>query len=405
MVVENDYYPPFSKAEYERRHKKIREAMKQNGLDCLLIYGAHHLMGTDMGQLNTVYLSSYAGFFHTYVVFPLNDEPTLFIVFGYHVPNAKDLSVIEDVRCNGFDIAKGVGDRLKELGLEKASIGIVGPFCSWYRVSIPVEHHNYFTQTFPKADFKVVTEMYENLRLVKSEEEIRYMERGAAMTDLAHEEVFLATRPGVRHSELHEIVLSVAGRLGGKVPFSHVSSTPMSDPQQFYPDPFPTHRTVKAGDVVLTEITVGYGGYFGKIFGTYFVGEPTREYRKLFEVAASVYDSALRELKPGSTGRDVKKLVAPIQEAGYTTGITLVGGWSTYNHPPYVGAIEGSFGAAIEDPSMLDFVFEPGHCIGVMSYPITQDMKRGVWIGTICVFTEDGLRNLHSYPANEIRVA
>jgi len=380
--------------------------MTAEGLDCLIVYGAYSMVGTDTGQINAVYLSNYAGFIQTYVVFPLREEPTLFISFGYHLPNARDLSVIKDIRWPGFDLAKGVCERLKELSLDKANIGIVGPFSSWFNISVPVEHYHCFTGTFPRAHFRIVTKEFENSRLIKSAEEIRYMERAAAMTDVAQEEILLATRAGIRHSELRDIAFDVAGRCGGKVSLYHVSSTPMSNPQEFYPDSFPTHRRVAAGDVVMTEISLGYGGYFGKVFATYFMGQPTNEYRRLFEVAAAVYDEAIATLKPGSTGRDVGPLLAPIREAGYTTAIVLVGGWSTYNHPPYVGAIEDSFGASAntQDSSELNFVFQPGHCVGIMSYPVTPDMKRGVWIGTICVFTEDRLRNLHTYPASRLRV-
>src|SRR3989304_7966197 len=98
MVVDNDYYPPFSDAEYERRYSTLRKFMNADGLDCLIVYGAYSMVGTDTGQINTVYLSNYAGFIQTYVVFPLRADPTLFISFGYHLPNARDLSVIKDIR-------------------------------------------------------------------------------------------------------------------------------------------------------------------------------------------------------------------------------------------------------------------------------------------------------------------
>ncbi len=392
MVAENDFYPPFSEAEYKRRYQKIREFMKKDGLDCLIVYGAYAWMGTDQGQINAVYLSNYAGFIQTYVVFPLKDDPTLLITFGGHVENARDLSVIKDVRCFGPEIEKGVGERLKELSLEKAAIGIVGPLAAQFRISIPVEHHQYLTTIFPQAKFKVVTKEFEDLRLLKSAEEIKYMEKAAVMTDLAQEEIFLATKPGVRHSDLHQIAFSVAGRCGGKVSMAHVSSTPMSNPQRCYPDPFPTHRTVAAGDVVMTELCVGYGGYFGKILATYFVGEPNKVYQEQFELAASVYNRVLTELKPGSTGRDVLKFLAPIKEAGYTTG-SLISGWSTYNHQPSGGS-----------DATLDFVFKPGLCVQINSHPVTPDKKRGVWVGTSCVFAEDRLRSFQAYPANKMRV-
>ena len=381
--------------------------MKEKGLDCLVVYGAYSYAGTDTGSVNVVYLANYAAINHSYLVFPVKEDPTLIINNANHVPNARDISVIEDVRTGGLDLVAGLGQRLKELRLDKGNIGIVGPLPTWWTHTIPVEHHNYLRQEFPHSRFEVVTPWYENFRLLKSEEEIELMEKAGALTDLAYEELFLATRPGVRHSDLRRIIEAVAGRFGGKFPFSHVSSTSMAAPRQIYPDFYPTYRTVAAEEVVMTELALGYGLYFGKIWGTYFVGEPAREYRELFALATAVHDKAIRELKPGMTGRDVNEWMECFREAGYVAAnaAPLVNGWSTYNHAPHFGVIEGTPATKKAYPSDLDFVLQPGHCVGIRAYPVSPDGKKGVWVGSCCVMTKDGLRKLHAAPMNEIRVA
>jgi hypothetical protein len=40
-----------------------------------------------------------------------------------------------------------------------------------------------------------------------------------------------------------------------------------------------------------------------------------------------------------------------------------------------------------------------------MAYPIAPDMRKGLWVGSTCVFTKDGLKRLNRYPVNELRVA
>ncbi|MFH1090395.1 MAG: M24 family metallopeptidase [Pseudomonadota bacterium] len=405
MTIGNDYFPVFSPKEYERRFKAVRKGMKEKGLDCLLIYGAYHFGGNDTGQVNAVYLSSYAGIPHTYVIVPLQAEPTLVMGIPLHVPNAKDCSYIEDVRPGGFDLVYTVADRFKELKLEKANIGIVGPMGSWFGNTLPYEHFQYLKETFPQANFPKATDWYEGIRIVKSEEEIRLMEQSGLLSDVAHEEIFLATRPGIRHSDLRRVADGVANRFGGSFPFSHIGSTSMKNPQRFYPDFYPTYRTIEAGDVVMTEIALGYGVYFGKVWGTYFVGEPTKEYLKMFNLAVSVHDKTIATLKPGMKGRDANKLLKPFKTAGLINGAPLVMGWSCYNHPPHVGVVEGSPSAAMVKPSDLEFVFVPGVCVSIISFPVTPDLKKGVWIGTTCVFTKDGLKKLHRYPVTELRVA
>ncbi len=402
-TADNDFFPPFSRQEIQQRHSRVRDWMKESGLDCLVVYSAHSLAGNDTGHTNAVYLSNYAPCMQGYVVFPQKDEPSLFISHSNHVANARELSVIKDVRCVGFNIEKGVGDRLMELGLEKGNIGVVGPASWWFPISIPVEHHNYLTKALPKAHLKVVTNDYINMTLVKSEEEIEHLQRGAVMTDIAHEQIFLATKPGVRHSDLRRIVAEVANACGGHFPFSHVSSTSMTKPTQSYPDFYPTHRQVQAGDVLLTELSLGVGIYFGKIYGPFFVGEPTREYRDMFEIAAGVYTSALKELKPGSTGRDVQRLMEPLAKAGHASGGFMVGGWSTYNQPPHIGQVSSSDG--LHGQKALDFVFKPGHCVTVgVSILTRDDPNKGLRVGSACTFTRDKLQTLHQYPVSQLRI-
>ena len=62
------------------------------------------------------------------------------------------------------------------------------------------------------------------------------MERAGQLCDVAHEEVVLASKPGVRHSDLRGIMDGVANRFGGRYPFSHIGSTSMTNPDRFYPD-------------------------------------------------------------------------------------------------------------------------------------------------------------------------
>jgi len=406
MLAPNDYFPPFSEQEYANRRRTIQASMKQKGLDCLIIYGAYHWGGTDTGQVNAIYLSNYAAIPHSYVVLPLTEDPTLFISFGRHITNAKECAAIEDVRVGGFDLITAVGARLKELGLEKGRIGIVGPLPTWWTITLPHEHHEHLTKTFPNASFETVTDWYEDFRLMKSAEEIALMEKAGALCDVAHEELFLASKVGARHSDLRGILDAVANRFGGRYPFSHVGSTSMTNPDRFYPDFFPTHRALKAGEVVTTEVAMGYGLYFGKIFGCYFMGEPTSEYRKLFETAVAVHDKAIAEIKPGMTGKDVSQFLEPFKSAGYTTGTLLLSGWSTYNHRPHAGMVEypGIPSGITQRDLDWDWVFKPGQCVAIAAYPVIPGTNKGLWIGTTCVFTKDGLKKLHAYPVTKLRV-
>ena len=407
MPIENDFFPSFSGAEFARRREAVRAGMRQQGLDCLVIYGSHTYAGTDTGAVNVVYLANYAAINHSYLVFPAVGEPTLIINNANHLNNAREIAAVEDVRSGGINLIDGLVARLQELKLERAQIGIVGPLPTWWTHTIPVEHSDQLTAAFPHMQRQTVTAWFESVRIIKSSEEIALMEKAGALTDEAFNELLQATRPGVRHSELRWLIEAVAARAHGKFPFGHISSTPMSDPQQIYPDFYPTHRTIQAGDIAQTELALGYGLYFGKVWGSYFVGEPTAEYRRLFELGARVHDEAIAALKPGMSGGDVNRWIERFKSEGYVAAnaAPLVNGWSTYNHAPHFGAIAGTpDGKKRAYPKDHDFVLQEGHCIGIRTFPMAADGKTAVWMGTTCVMTAQGLRKLHACGVNQINV-
>ena len=403
MLAPNPYFPPFSEEEYARRYSVLRAAMKEDELDCLVVYGATSLGGNDTGQINAQYLSNFAAVGHSYVVFPVKEHPTLHIGLGFHIPNAMDISIIQDVRA-GARLELTVAQRLNELDIKKGRIGIVGPNVSYFMPStLPYEHYTHLLNEFPGVEFVNVSEWYENIRSIKSQEELKLVQRAAGLTDLCHEELFYATKPGARHSDIRRVVEEVSFMHRGNYCMMHLSSMPTVNQPWPYPDFWPTDRKVEAGDLVMTEVPIGYGMYYTKIMGSFFVGEPSKEYRKLFELAASVHDTVIDELKVGMKGSDVDQYVEPIREAGYNCA-GLVSGWCNYNGPPMVGQTNKEFPA----PPLLshmDLVFKPGLCVIVMAYPIAPDMKKGLWVGSTCVFTEDGLKRLNKYPVNELRVA
>ena len=402
MLAPNHYFPPFSQSEFERRRRVLREGMKELELDCLIIYGATHLGGNDTGQVNAQYLSNFAAVGHTYVLLPQKENPTYHIGMDLHVPNAKDVGAIEDVR-GGIYLEIGVAARLKELALEKGRIGLVGSAVSFFMpCTLPHEHYVYLTKELPEAEFVEVYEWYENIRSIKSEEELKLIEEAAALNDLCHEELFHATRPGMTHSDLRRIVEEVSFMHRGNYCMMHMGSWPMSNQNWPYPDFWPTTRTVEEDHLVMTEMPVGYGMYYTKLMNTYFTGEPTKEYRDMFELAASVQKSVIEGLKPGMKGSDVNQFAAPLRDGGFIAG-GMVSGWCNYNGPPFVGQTHEGIPSAPKQ-SHMDLVFKPGLCVQVMAYPIAADFSKGLWVGSTCVFTENGLRELNKYPVREIRV-
>lgn len=389
----NDWWPGFSSGEYGRRYDGLRAAMAQRGLDCLAVYGAPLFFGTDPGAPNLVHLAGYAPAPHGYVVFPREGDPTLLIFVAAHLPNARRISVIKDVRC-GTDLPGMIRARLRELCCERGRIGIVGNF-AWSNASVPLEHYQSLAANLPGANIEIVTEWYEQQRLAKSDEELQFMANGAAICDRAFDAFREMAAPGVTDAELHNEALRVVHAQGGRTAFGHVGSTPMREPAMTYPDFYPTNRALQRGDVVMTELTGGYGGYFGKLYTTSFIGPPTPEYKLMFELAAESYQQIIAAIKPGVCGRDLTPALAGgAAQAGYKS-LSCITGWSTYNTRPVL------FARRLEAAD-LEFELRPGYCLNVAGWVVSPDERMGVWVGDTVALTASGVRRLHRSPIDKL---
>ena len=391
----NPWQPGFSKDEYLERYSRLRHEMQLRSLDCLLIYGTGVFFGSDPGSPNVMYLAGYPPAIGGYLVFPRVGDPTLVIFAGNHLANAKDLSVVTDIRA-GRDIAAVAVARMRELSLEGGRIGLVGNF-GWTLASVPVEHHRTFTVAFPDASFENVTDWYEGTRLMKSPEEVRLMEKAAAICDAAQEHVRRLARPGAVDIDIQNAAQAFVHRKGARTAFGHIQPTPMTNPSMDYPSFYPIGRVFQTGDAVLTEFTAGVGGYLGKLFATMFLGEPTRPYREMFGLAADTYHLLHERVRSGMRVREVRQFMAARATGSGYESTYMFSGWSNYNTPP-------AYNPRADDPE-LELELRPGLCFSVVGWTRTNDHSAGVWIGDTSIMTDAGLRNLHAYPADDINHA
>ena len=114
----NELYPRFSDAEYDRRYHAVREAMRQNNLDAILVSGTR-------GSSEVHYLSNYLAQSPCWLLFPREGAPTVFIHFFNHQPCAKAQSITNDVRWYGPAAIPTLADAIRQRDLAKSRVGLV----------------------------------------------------------------------------------------------------------------------------------------------------------------------------------------------------------------------------------------------------------------------------------------
>lgn len=371
-------YPRFSDQEYKRRESLVKGMLREKNLDVLLIYNQNMNVG------NVSYLSNYAARSPSYLIYPLEGEPTLLLTFHNHIPCTKEMSIVSDVQWHYNDPVKSIVENLTKKKLDRARIGIDSTKFISYAVMEGLKSR------LPNATFVDVNKDYSWIRWVRSEEEIEWYKTSARLTDLTLEALEKNIRSGLTERDLDAIVHNAFLREGGQLWIDFITKTSMANPDRFVPWQYPTGRTLTRGDVVITEITVGYYGYTAQIHRPFAVGsEPTPLYKKLFDTALECYQNVSRVLKPGATTKDVLDATSVIEENGFTVYDSLVHGEQAKNP---------ELGSRTSPHPKEDFTFRENMMMVIQPQPITKDYKAGLQLGAATIIRPNGAECLHKFP-------
>ena len=372
-------YPRFSDAEFSRRYGTVRAGMQQAGLSALIVYG------TTSSHHEVQYLSNFPVTREAILVFPGNGEPSLFVQMFNHVPNARQVSCITDVRWGGPATVNAVTENLQERGLAESSIGLVG--------MLPFQQYASIRHALPRAALVDFTVPVQQLRLVKSDEEIEFLRKGAEFSDRAIEALEREVRPGITEHELVAIVEGAYLGQGGKNHIHYMATTPMRNPTVCVPAQHPSNRVIEKGDVLITEISAQYFGYPGQILRPFAIGAaPTPEYQRMYDVAVETFNRVASVIHAGATSDAVLDAGTYIHSAGFTIYDDLVHGFGGGYLPPVLRTRQTS--ARLPQP----FTFRENMTVVIQPNVITEDERMGVQVGELVRVTRNGVESLHRYP-------
>ncbi len=389
-------YPRFSPREYQRRHGALRAAMRERGLDCLVVGGSCNLMSMWGG---VVWLAGHMDFrsVANYVLFPLEGEPTLFYpMAGSHIfAVRRQAAGVKDVRsvrgAGGF--GKAMAARVKELGLESGNIGLASiNMESWGGEFLPANYYFDMKEALPKASLTFVPDIFHRLWYRKSAEELAFVRKAGELADRALEALIKRAKPGVTERQLAASAAFAISDGGGYPHFLIVGITSMKDPAQIFGNPNPSDRVLEEGDIINNEMAAGYGGFTVQIGNPVCVGEPTERAQKLWEEAVLPSARAIEgALRPGKTLEDIRQAGRVILKNGYTGRPVLVHGIDIATSHPHV------FMEAI-DAHDYERTLQPGMVIMSEPNPITPDGRLGMFFGRTYIITEDGNERVTKFP-------
>jgi Xaa-Pro aminopeptidase len=395
----------FSHEEMQRRWALARKLMDGEDLKALLIFGNSGV--NRHNQANVFWLTNHLDLHHNYLVAPRDEsiEPALYVGLRNHVPNARQMSDMPVIEWGGYSPAKTAAERLRACGISTGRIGIVGVNAK-FGMGMPYQHADDLKRELPELDLVEVTADFTRLREVKSDEEITWLERAAALTDRSIEALRYKIRIGLPEYALLGIIEGAYRVDGGLPHIAFLRSMPMGAPNGCVPAQNPSNRTIEKGDVIITEISASYWGYSGQIHRPFFIGvEPSPDWQALFDAALQAYHNVSRAIRPGANEADVIRAASVIGERGYKIYDDLIHGYGVDTHPPIIDRTCADFWPLDESrPIPEGRQFELGMAIVIQPNPITPDERMGLQLGALTIVTGGGAQSLHEVPFEPIVV-
>ena len=290
--------PQLSIQERDRRYKIVRAEMAKHGIDCLLLPA--NTGRWEQLQGDSRYLTTIGGFAtEVFTVFPREGDVTAYI-FNRAAWWKQAQKWVADVRDGRNRWGQNAIERISELGFQKGTIGISG-LAGLFRAPegiIPYSSVKAIQDAFPQAKIVNVTEMMQDIRAVKSAEEVSMLERSAAIVEKTIEAMVENANPGVSEKELYGAMVQTMLANGGELPtLFFLSAGPGLSNSSFVP----TDYRIQKGDRIIDEIEAKYCGYAAQAVCPVVIGTPDTEYQKMIDISRACFDAILGAMKPGVT--------------------------------------------------------------------------------------------------------
>ncbi len=230
-------------------------------------------------------------------VFPNGGEPTL-IVCTIEEQQARAESWIKDVRGyveyaqSPIDMLAGV---LTEKGLANKRVGIELSY-------LAAIYYDQLRQSLPKVQLVSSETVWDDLRQIKTAEEVALLKRAANVTEQAIFDAWGAVHIGATEKEIVNDMDARQLRLGANsLAFSVLGIGTHS--LQGHPSAGP--KRLDRGETMRVDIGAKFDGYFSDVARVAVGGKPSERQRDIYKKLRDIQRATIAQLKPGARACDV----------------------------------------------------------------------------------------------------
>jgi Xaa-Pro aminopeptidase len=268
-----------------------------------------------------------------YALLPLDAEPALMAPLAEADLVAESRSWIRDVywygclkinvskNTNASEITKQIIESMKtateqtpcdslviavtKRGLAKKTIAVDSLGLS------PIRWEN-IRRNLPDAKIVDGSCLLEEIRAVKTFEEIELIKKATEITEKSMEDALEIAQPDIMELDMSQMFSYSVSEDGGRVTLDHIGFGERSA----YPNPTPTTHQLTKGDLIRMSLGAAWGHYHGNVARTAALGKVSAEAEKRLQIIIDAQEAAFDAAKPGVTFGDVYTVAQKELEKG-----------------------------------------------------------------------------------------
>jgi Xaa-Pro aminopeptidase len=170
--------------------------------------------------------------------------------------------------------------------------------------------------SFPRATFVSITRALDEMRAIKTPQEILCLKKATAMAEAGMKAALAAVKPGVTEIDIAaeaEYAMRRAGSEG--LAFGTLVASGL---RTLLAHPYASRRKIGRKDVVVIDLGAKYRGYSSDLCRTTFTGKPSVEQKNFLKVVLKAQEAAFKAAKPGAlSGQVYAAAESVLAEGGY----------------------------------------------------------------------------------------
>lgn len=196
---------------------------------------------------------------------------------------------------------------LRDFGLENKIIGVNGTTSAVSVLDIMERIDISFVNGKP---------LLEEMRIIKSDDEIDKLRKAAQLADKVFEELLDFIKPGLQEKDIKEKIEELFLKNGAEgISFNPIVA---SGPNSSKPHYNQYDRYIQQKDIIILDFGCKYKGLCSDMSRTVFVGGISEEERKIYDIVYKSQDAGEKAVKEGVTAESVDRVSRNIiKEAGY----------------------------------------------------------------------------------------